>query len=175
MDETKHKKFLLARSKMGSSYHVPNDDPRVPANSPSNGLEIPWNRWVIIAPMWKDNTYLLAAVEMDRIELVESDKPPEPPLEIPTDLSAEHQEFLRVVLFGKYTSEIKQLLTDWRSENLMKDDKQGRAGNLVANVLPVVTAWLELEPKSQNREEVIADLKAVEAFALKYSSFAPFK
>jgi hypothetical protein len=163
------KKSLKGRSKMGSSYFIPNTDPHVAPNSPFSGLEIPWNRWGLIPDEWRDNPYLLDLIDLgntkekEGIEVEEGVGLLKRELVISADLPNEHKEWLKALLYGPYTEGFKTHLKDWHSKGKGRLDPN-RVYVLENSVLPVMQTLLKLEPTMQNRADIIRDAKAVVKF-----------
>jgi len=153
---------LWIRSLTGSDYHFPTLIP----NAVKVNLTAPFDKWEYMPNEWEDNLYVQTALEKEQVEIVKSKLAPDPVIEIPDSLENADREFVRAVLFGPFTDQIKANFEGLRNKKETRSNPT-RAQRLTDRYAPMIRVLMQLEQKSRNRPEVVSECKSVLQFVEK--------
>jgi len=152
--------ILKARSKTGSSIFIISTDPYLESNSPHNTLEIHWAKWVRVPDNWRDNPYLESYHKRNQIELDDSPGMPEPAIQFPEFVKRNLTEFLRALIYGPYDNVMRERLEGMRNTAELKNAPHLQ-DQIESDLRPLMEAVLEVEPKVQNRSEVLEEAQRI--------------
>jgi len=158
-------KIKIIRSLTGSDYTFPNKM----VEGLIKSLTAPWDRAAFLPPEFTSDPYVLDAQAKGFVEIKDSDKMPTGPGPYPQEIEddAAMKGWLTSLLYGPYTEQFQSYLKGWIDKRLTESGNKGaatRVNMLKTRILPLVRCALKLEPKNQNRQDLITDLKRVEQF-----------
>jgi len=158
-------RIKVIRSLMGSDLTFP--------TRRRDGMEVSltahWDRDIFLPQDFADDPYVLDAVAKRLAEIREADEMPSGPEPYPDGIESDPmlKGWLTSLLYGPYTQQFKDFLTDWRNPKLASTGARGAATRVVSlktRILPLVRCAMQYEAKNQSRKELLADLKKVEKF-----------
>jgi hypothetical protein len=145
------------RSTTGGDYHIPT----VSNETFEKNLRVPFDKYEPIPVGWEGNRWLVEAIDKGIIEVVESETKPDS-VELPSNLDGADRQYLMALLYGQAKEDQRRAyldqFRDWRSGNLAFRDHL-RQSTLRERVRPILASFIELEPRMQNRGDLISEAR----------------